>query len=112
MSIWAYGEAVMDMRDIYAGKKVKLLKNSQSWKLSLEGLLNMTFDTDKEADDEGLDYKDRNYRTMGAMELRMISMGHENFRMKNYVVSAKGEAVFRISGRKQVYVQEMGCSYI
>lgn len=62
----------------------------------------MTFDTDKEADDEGLDYKDyvrmlllmesaehRNYRTMGAMELRMISMGHENFRMKNYVVSAK-----------------------
>ena len=49
---------------------------------------------------------------MGAMELRMISMGHENFRMKNYVVSAKGEAVFRISGRKQVYVQEMGCSYI
>ena len=125
MSIWAYGEAVMDMRDIYAGKKVKLLKNSRSWKLSLEGLLNMTFDTDKEADDEGLDYKDyirmlllmesaehRNYRTMGAMELRMISMGHENFRMKNYVVSAKGEAVFRISGRKQVYVQEMGCSYI
>lgn len=125
MSIWAYGEAVMDMRDIYAGKKVKLLKNSQSWKLSLEGLLNMTFDTDKETDDEGLDYKDyirmlllmesaehRNYRTMGAMELRMISMGHENFRMKNYVVSAKGEAVFRISGRKQVYVQEMGCSYI
>ncbi len=125
MSIWAYGEAIMDMRNIYAGKKVKLIKSSQSWKLSLEGLLNMTFDTDKEADDEGLDYKDyirmlllmesaehKNYRTMGAMELRMISMGHENFRMKNYIVSAKGEAVFRISGRKQVYVQEIGCSYI
>ena len=125
MSIWAYGEAVMDMRDIYAGKKVKLIKSSQSWKLSLQGLLNMTFETDKEADDEGLDYKGyirmlllmesaehKNYRTMGAMELRMISMGHENFRMKNYIVSAKGEAVFRISGRKQVYVQEMGCSYI
>lgn len=35
MSIWAYGEAVMDMRDLYAGKKIKLFKSNDSWKLSL-----------------------------------------------------------------------------
>lgn len=125
MSIWAYGEAVMDMRDIYAGKKIKLFKSNESWKLSLEGLLNMRFESDKEADNDGLDYKayirmlllieseeHRNYRTMGAMELRMISMGHNDFRMKNYIVSAKGQAVFQLSGRKQLYIQSIGCSYI
>lgn len=37
MSIWAYGEAVMDMRDIYAGKKVKLLKTASHGNYRLKG---------------------------------------------------------------------------
>ena len=85
----------------------------------------MSFESDKESDNDGLDYRayirmllliesaeHKNYRTMGAMELRMISMGHDDFRMKNYIVHAQGEAVFRLSGRKQLYIQTLGCSYI
>lgn len=29
MSVWAYGEAIMDMRDLYAGNKVALVKNEK-----------------------------------------------------------------------------------
>lgn len=37
MSVWAYGEAIMDMRDLYAGNKVALVKNEKTgnyhWKI-------------------------------------------------------------------------------
>ena len=125
MSVWAYGEAIMDMRDLYAGNKVALVKNEKNWKLSLENLLGMKFDSDKDTDDDGLEYRDyirmllmlersehKNYRTMGAMEIKMISMGHDDFRMRNYIVSMAGTAVFSVIRRGQPYVQIISCSYI
>lgn len=125
MSVWAYGEAIMDMRELFSGHKSEFVKTENNWKLSLESLLDMRFNTDKESDDSGLEYRSylmmilmlessehKNYRTMGAMELKMISMGHENFRMKNYIVSMTGTAVFNVNGRTQPYVQTIGCSYI
>lgn len=125
MSVWAYGEAIMDMRDLYAGNKVALVKNEKNWKLSLENLLGMKFDSDKDTDDDDLEYRDyirmllmlersehKNYRTMGAMEIKMISMGHDDFRMRNYIVSMAGTAVFSVIRRGQPYVQIISCSYI
>lgn len=41
MSVWALGEAVMDIRGLLAGKKVPLLKSKEDWTLNLEGLLTM-----------------------------------------------------------------------
>lgn len=125
MSVWAYGEAIMDMRALYAGNKVDFVKTEKNWKLSLENLLSMKFDSDKESDDEGLEYRayirmllmlesseHKNYRTMGAMELKMISMGHDDFRMRNYIVSMAGTVVFSVVRRGQPYVQAISCSYI
>ena len=54
----------------------------------------------------------KNYRTMGAMEIKMISMGHDDFRMRNYIVSMAGTAVFSVIRRGQPYVQIISCSYI
>ena len=105
--------------------KVALVKNEKNWKLSLENLLGMKFDSDKDTDDDGLEYRDyirmllmlersehKNYRTMGAMEIKMISMGHDDFRMRNYIVSMAGTAVFSVIRRGQPYVQIISCSYI
>lgn len=39
ISVWALGEAIMDLRLLLAGKKVPLLKSSADWQLSLEQLL-------------------------------------------------------------------------
>lgn len=69
----------------------------------------MDFGTDSDEDGSGIDYEGyirmllvmekaehKNYRTMGAMELKMISMGHEDFRMKDYIVSAQARAFLNV----------------
>ena len=112
----------LDKEDI---KAAKAAVNEKNWKLSLENLLGMKFDSDKDTDDDGLEYRDyirmllmlersehKNYRTMGAMEIKMISMGHDDFRMRNYIVSMAGTAVFSVIRRGQPYVQIISCSYI
>lgn len=40
--LWSYGEAMMDVRALMEGEKVALLKSQDTWKLSLENLLNIT----------------------------------------------------------------------
>lgn len=41
MGIWALGESLLDIRTLLKGEKVPLLKDNGSWKLSLEGLLDV-----------------------------------------------------------------------
>ena len=38
---WAYGEGVVDVRTLLAGKKVPLMKTGETWQLSLEGLVDL-----------------------------------------------------------------------
>lgn len=64
LTVWAMGQAVMDVRHLLAGKKVPFIHDSDSFDLSLEGLLNIA-DTksvegeEGEKDDgKGLSYSD------------------------------------------------------
>lgn len=52
---WAYGEAVMDVRTLMSGGTVKLLKDAASWKLSLEGILELgeTSENTESMEEEG-----------------------------------------------------------
>ena len=58
MSVWALGEAIMDLRGLLAGKKVVLLKTSDTWTLSIDQLLTMGQQKGAETGggDKGLDY--------------------------------------------------------
>ncbi|MGN0318775.1 MAG: DUF5702 domain-containing protein [Lachnospira sp.] len=135
MAFWAMGESVMDLRELYDGKRVEFVKTADTWKLSLVNLMSMQFESEtaavtKETDstkkeEQGLSYKDylrmllfvidsgdKNYRTMTAMELRMIEMGHEDFRMNNYIIAAKGKAEFCIEGLSENINQEIKYSYL
>ena len=38
---WAYGESLLDVRELMAGGKVPLLKNAQDWKLSLDQIISL-----------------------------------------------------------------------
>ena len=125
LSVWAYAEAVVDLRKLYSGEKIELVKTNDTWNLSLENLLSMNFDVDNDNNKSGIDYEgyirmllvmesmeNKNYRTMGAMELKMISLGHSDFRMRDYIVSAQARAFFKCTGRQKIYKQYMKCSYI
>lgn len=58
---WAYGEAMMDVRSLLEGEKVSLVKSHDTWKLSLENLLNIESNglpTEGKSENTGLTYEE------------------------------------------------------
>lgn len=55
---WAYGESIMDLRALLQGGKIPLVKDRDSWQLSLGSLAGMLFGLEGESkgSQEGLDY--------------------------------------------------------
>lgn len=126
LAAWAYGESILELRELYKGKKIEFVKTKNNWRLSLGNLLVMNLDGDEKNDGKtGMDYKDylrvllltengvkKNYRVMGAMELRMMELGHSDFRMREYIISASGTAVFKNKGKGNLYSQQIYYSYV
>lgn len=59
LTLWAFGEAILDVRALLAGKRVPLWKSETSWKTGLAGLLEAEFlsmDADAFGETEGNDY--------------------------------------------------------
>lgn len=55
LAAWAFGESLMDLRSLMAGKKAALVKNNTNWQLSLSSLMTLGTgeDMQKVADAEG-----------------------------------------------------------
>ena len=93
---WAFGESVLDVRQLLAGGKIPLVKTSKSWMLSLENLgkLPQILRENQAKQENGLSYKDylrillnlgkpvnHVLRTMDVVEQSMrCQTGKENFR--------------------------------
>lgn len=110
LSIWAYAEAIYDLRGLYNGKKICPVKTGANWHLQLSQIANPDYGTESEDEAGGVGYmtylrgliltrseKKRNYRTMSLMEQYMIREGKESFRMRNYLYGFSGKAVFNWS---------------
>lgn len=90
---WAYGESVHDVKVLLEGGQIPLLKDSQSWCLSLENALRLRMDDDKNQSGGGLSYEEylhvllsvmdrkvRNFRFMDLMEMDIRQTeGNERF---------------------------------
>lgn len=125
MSAWAYGEAIVDLRKLCSGEKVELAKNRSNWSLSLENLLAMEFASGSNNDkDKGFNYVEylrilfymenptsKYFRTMDAMEMRMIEKSYKDFRFEDYIYSLNATAVFSINGKSNYYSQEIQYKY-
>lgn len=59
LAAWAYAESIMDMRSLLSGEKIPIIKTSQSFRLSLEGMLEYEahLNDDHTKESEGLDYE-------------------------------------------------------
>lgn len=99
MSVWSLGEALMDVKGLLAGKKVKLVKKKDDWTLTIENLINMAKNRklDSGGGDSGLSYLSwlkillfvtpmvrQDYRIMDVIELN-LAQGKSGFRMRNAV---------------------------
>ena len=127
MGVWSYGESVVDVRRLLRGDRLKLVKDRSDWRLSLENLLKMNFDDNAflnadNSSDDGFSYEDylgmlllmmsqttKNYRTMQAIELRLITLGQNDFRMKKHIYEAECnvQAVVNMEGRVNRIVNRM-----
>ncbi len=104
---WAYGESVMEVRALLAGKKVPAVKSPENWKLSIGGLIVMAGSPfgvpgqdvsawEAPSEEGGMDYEDylriflaaetKGVKTMRAVDLielnidRMRSLGGSRFK--------------------------------
>lgn len=104
MSIWALGEAVLDVRMLLEGKKAAFIKSRETWNLSLEGLLESgktgAFAGGKE-DENGINYvgylklllfagksEPLFYRLMDVIQIN-VCRKQEDFRMVHCVYQAE-----------------------
>jgi hypothetical protein len=57
---WSFAESVLDVRELFSGGKVPLVKSSAGWQLSLENLpyLLQEMDSARKNDQSGLSYED------------------------------------------------------
>lgn len=54
MTAWAFAEAVVDVRGLLAGKEVPIMKNEQSWNLSLQGAADISKEAEAIPDKKNL----------------------------------------------------------
>jgi hypothetical protein len=107
MGAWSYGESVVDVRRLLKGEELSPIKTNSEWRLSLENMVKMNFDVDGASGRSSsggagkfsyedymsvlllmMDQTTKNYRTMQAMELRVIALGQEDFRMRKHIYEA------------------------
>lgn len=121
LGVWAYGESIVELKQLYRGGSIEPVKTRQNWKLSLQELLSVDLNQEY-SDEKGLSYEEylkmlvllqneqkKYYRTMSAMEIRMIELGNTDFRLKNYIYGAQSRAAFKIGTIPHSY--EKTCSY-
>ena len=113
LSIWSMGQAVIDIRKLLAGGRVPLIHNSESFSLTLDGLINLSAEgirtgaSRSEGSDKGLSYKDylrifmfsfydsiRDYRTMDMMQMN-IRKTQTDFRLDRLVRSMQTDTEVR-----------------
>ena len=123
MALWAAAESVADLRNLYGGKKVPLVKDRDSWNLSLEGVLKGRLNPNDSSGSKGFSYKDylrilllgdtsgRCARAMDLIEMRMISLGDTDFRMRNCIFSMGIRGDFQMPFGGQHYVREYDYAY-
>lgn len=102
---WSFAEAISDMRTLYEGGKVPLIKTRESWKLSFE---NLVFFRDHlgGGGESGLDYQDHL-----RMLLLLQSMDEKTARMGDLIEldirQTAGNAHFRLDWCMDVFEAQM-----
>jgi len=103
MTVWAFGESVIDVRALLRGEKVPLVKSSESWQLALDNLANLPelMNGESGGHSSGLEYQDylrillmlkngeeKLARAMNIVEMTMQGIkGRESFHLDSCLYS-------------------------
>ncbi|MGI6069551.1 MAG: DUF5702 domain-containing protein [Blautia sp.] len=116
LSCWAFGESILDVRQLMAGGKVAFVKDPESWQLSLENLPKLLerLDEDRRNQKDGLGYKDylrillfmtgREQKISRGMDMVEVGMrafkNRKSFRLDGCILAAEVTADVEAGGEK------------
>lgn len=109
LTAWAFGESVLDVRALLQGKKIPLLKSTETWTLELTaiGEISQSYISAKNSE-RGLSYKDylgilllfqsEKDLAMRGMDVQELAIrrndGQENFRMDELMIGAQVDMTY------------------
>ena len=110
--IWALAEAMIDAQQLLKGKRVPMIKQTDDWYFSLEGLRNFTGEEDGgDGIDQGLSYEEylmilllmegkekQVFQTMDVIQANLCDAETEEFRIKDCLAGVTFEAKFTAPG--------------
>ena len=110
MYLWAYAEAILDVKIMLEGKDITLKKSDETWQLSIENLMTMSLDGEP-VNQNGISYEEflrlllymtddgkKAAYTMDLVELWMIKKGREKFRLKYCLFGLETEVSYTVAG--------------
>ena len=112
---WAFGESILDVRELFDGGKVPLVKSAADWQLSLKNLPELLngLDSVRRGSEDGMSYEDylqvlllgvsreeKITRAMDMIELCVREKGRKNFRMDSCIVAAEVSVDVKANKRK------------
>ena len=110
MYLWAYAEALMDVRILLSGEEIAIAKSDETWQLTLSNLLSMNLEGEA-VKQKGISYEGmlrflmyltddgtKSAYTMDLVELAMIKKGRKNFRLKGYIYGMEATASYELAG--------------
>ena len=121
---WAFAESVLDVRGLFAGDKIPLVKTSSDWQISLSNLENLMegLDTMRRNDDHGMSYEDylqvllmpaskekKVMRGMDMIENTIRNKGRAHFQMDSCIVAMEAFADVKANKKKEFHVIRQYC---
>lgn len=116
---WSFAESVLDVRELFAGGKVPLVKSPSDWQISLENLSSLLegLDSMRRGAEKGMSYEDylhvllmakskkeKVMRSMDMMELAVRNKGRSGFRLDCCICALEAFADVRANRRKTFQV--------
>lgn len=104
LAAWAYGESILDVRNLLSGEKVPILKEGSEWNLSLKGVKNLSnlADSPNSTAERGLNYSQylriallmqdktvQYYRTMDVIQMNICKRENVSFRLGQCIDNVK-----------------------
>ena len=121
---WAFAESVLDVRELFAGGKIPLVKTSADWQISLSNLSSLMegLDSMRKNNEHGLSYEDylqvlilpvskekKVMRAMDMIEDAIRKKGRANFYMDSCVVALEAFAEVKANRKKEFQVIRQYC---
>lgn len=124
MYVWAFAEGLSDVRRLFDGEKIELIKTEDTWNLNFDKLMSHDFKSDSKKNKNGLDYEMflrillylesdsmKAAYTMDLVEFYMMVNYDKKFRLKDYVYGMEISAAYRLKGLSGVYTEKSVYTY-